>query len=169
MTWTETWPLVESSCLTTTSFRHLTLENHLTESLLNFKPSSSKCTVLLCHWENFHILYARHYNPFLIINRSWIITVHKVESLQKKLLKKGFLALKEGWKVYKQTNEFVFVSWRLENTWNLNFDIKFQVFLSRQDRKTNSFVWFLEDVADRQFCFEIYWPLEQIFTVDQNN
>ena len=42
----------------------------------------------------------------------------------------------------KRTYEFVFLSWRLGNTWNLNFDFKFQVFLSRQDRKINSFVHF---------------------------
>ena len=40
------------------------------------------------------------------------------------------------------------------------FDFKFWVFLSRQDRKTNSFGSFLGEVTARQFCFEIYWPLE---------
>ena len=44
----------------------------------------------------------------------------------------------------------IFLSWRLRNTWNLNFDCNFQVFLSHQDRKTNS------------FCFEIYWPLKNL-------
>ena len=56
-------------------------------------------------------------------------------------------------------NEFVFLSWRLGNTWNLKSKFNFQVFLSRQDRKTNSFVHFLGEVTARQFCFEIYWPL----------
>ena len=32
----------------------------------------------------------------------------------------------------KRLKEFVFLSWRLGNTWNLNFDFKFQVFLSCQ-------------------------------------
>ena len=41
----------------------------------------------------------------------------------------------------KRTNEFVFLSWRLGNTWNLNFDFD------------------LGEVSARQFCFEIYWPL----------
>ena len=59
----------------------------------------------------------------------------------------------------KWTAEFVFLSWRLGNTWNLNFDFKFQIFPSRQDRKKNSFFHFLREVTVRQFCFEIYWPL----------
>ena len=42
------------------------------------------------------IPYARHYNPLLIWNRSWILTVHKVRILRKKLLKKAFLAFKNG-------------------------------------------------------------------------
>ena len=37
---------------------------------------------------------------------------------------------------------------------------KFQVFPSCQDRKTNSFVSFLEEVSARQFSFKIYLPLE---------
>ena len=41
----------------------------------------------------------------------------------------------------KRTNEFVFLSWLL------------------QDRKTNSFVCFLGKSAALQFWFEIYWPL----------
>ena len=61
----------------------------------------------------------------------------------------------------KQTNEFVFLSWRLGNTWNLKSKFKFQVFPSHQDRKTNSFVCFLGLVIAQQFCFEIYWPLEK--------
>ena len=62
-------------------------------------------------------------------------------------------------KKYSQTNEFDFLSWRLGNTWNLNFDFKFQVFWGHQDRKTNSFVCFLGEVTARQFYFEIYWTL----------
>ena len=31
----------------------------------------------------------------------------------------------------------------IPSTWNLNFDFKFQVFPSRQDRKINLFIWFL--------------------------
>ena len=58
-------------------------------------------------------------------------------------------------------NEFCFSILGLGNAWNLNFDFKFQVFLSRQDRKTNSFVRFLGEVTARQFFFEIYWPLER--------
>ena len=57
-------------------------------------------------------------------------------------------------------DEFVFLSWWLGNTWNLNFDFKFQVFPSHPDRKTNSSVYFLGEVSARQFCFKIYWPLE---------
>ena len=59
----------------------------------------------------------------------------------------------------KWTNEFVFYPDNSGNTWNLNFDFKFQVFPSRQDRKIDSFVCFLGEVTAWQFCFEIYWPL----------
>ena len=52
-----------------------------------------------------------------------------------------------------------FLSWHFGNTWNLNFDFKFEVFPGRQDRNTNSFVCFLGEVTARQFCFEICWPL----------
>ena len=37
---------------------------------------------------------------------------------------------------------------------------KFQVFPDGQERKTNLSVCFLREVMARQFCFEIYWPLE---------
>ena len=57
-------------------------------------------------------------------------------------------------------NERICFSWWLRNTWNLKSKFKFQVFPSRQDRKTNSFVCILWEVTARQFCFEIYWPLE---------
>ena len=40
-----------------------------------------------------YIPYARHYNPLLIWNRSWILTV---KILRKKLFKKIFLAFKNG-------------------------------------------------------------------------
>ena len=60
----------------------------------------------------------------------------------------------------KQTDEFVFLSGWLGNTWNFKWKFKFQVFPSRQDRKKNrSFVCFLGEVTAQQFCFEIYWPL----------
>ena len=63
-------------------------------------------------------------------------------------------------------NEFVFLSWRLGNTWNLKSKFKFQVFPSRQDRKTNSLVCTLGEVATRQFCFKIYWPLNSDWNLD---
>ena len=59
----------------------------------------------------------------------------------------------------KWTNEFVFLSWRLGNTWNLNFDFKLQVFPSLHDRETIFFFRFLGEVFARQFWFKIYWPL----------
>ena len=43
-----------------------------------------------------YVPYARHYNPLLIWNRSWILTVHKIRILRKKLLEKTFLAFKNG-------------------------------------------------------------------------
>ena len=48
---------------------------------------------------------------------------------------------------------------KCENTWNFKLKYKFQVFRSRQDRKTNSFVCFMGEVLTQQFCFEIYWSL----------
>ena len=42
----------------------------------------------------------------------------------------------------KWTNKFVFLSWRLGNACNLKWKFKFQVFPSRQGRKTNSFICF---------------------------
>jgi hypothetical protein len=59
----------------------------------------------------------------------------------------------------KRTIDFVFLSWWLRLTWNLKLKFKFQVFPSRQDRKTNSFVRFLGEITARQFSSEIYWPL----------
>ena len=59
----------------------------------------------------------------------------------------------------KQTNKFVFLSWRSRNTLNLKSKFKFQVFPGNQDRKTNSFVRFSREVRSWQFCFGIYWPL----------
>ena len=54
-------------------------------------------------------------------------------------LSKGQWILKQNWQSVtspkKWTNELVFLSWRLGNTWNLNFDFKFQVFPCHQDRK----------------------------------
>ena len=44
-------------------------------------------------------------------------------------------------------------------TRNLESKFKFQVFLSRQDRKINLSVRFLGEVTPQKFCFEIYWPL----------
>ena len=54
----------------------------------------------------------------------------------------------------KKNEWFFFSSWQLGITGNLNFDFKFQVLPSHQDRKTNS-----GDVTARLFCFDIYWPL----------
>ena len=45
-----------------------------------------------------YLPYARHYNPLLIWNRSWLLTIHKVRILQKKLLKKRFWPSNMGWK-----------------------------------------------------------------------
>ena len=38
------------------------------------------------HWSKM-IPYVHHHNRLLIINRSWLLTIHKVRILQKKLLK----------------------------------------------------------------------------------
>ena len=44
---------------------------------------------------NFVIPYARHHNPQLIRNRSWILTIHKTRILRKKPLEKTFLDFKK--------------------------------------------------------------------------
>ena len=44
----------------------------------------------------FKIPYARHHNPLFIINRSWILTIHKARILWKKPLKKRFWPSKSG-------------------------------------------------------------------------
>ena len=57
----------------------------------------------------------------------------------------------------KWTNLFsILMTWK---HLNLNSKFKFQVFPSRQDRKTNSLVCFLGEIMARQFYFEIYWSL----------
>ena len=42
-----------------------------------------------------HILYARHHNPLLIRNRSWILTIHKGRIFWKNLLEKTFFTFKK--------------------------------------------------------------------------
>ena len=42
------------------------------------------------------IPYACHCNPLLILNCSWILTIHNSRILQKKLLKNPFLTFKNG-------------------------------------------------------------------------
>ena len=41
------------------------------------------------------IPYSHHYNPLLIRNHSWILTIQKARILRKKLLKKSFLTFKK--------------------------------------------------------------------------
>ena len=50
----------------------------------------------------YYIPYARHYNPLLIRNRSWIVTIHKARILKNKPLEKMFLDFKK-WIESKQT------------------------------------------------------------------
>ena len=40
-----------------------------------------------------------------------------------------------------------------------NKQIWFSILNSSQNRKTNSFVWFLGESVAQKFCFEIFWPL----------
>ena len=47
----------------------------------------------------YYLPYGRHYNPLMIRNRSWILTIHKARILRKKLLKKSVFDIqKVGWK-----------------------------------------------------------------------
>ena len=59
----------------------------------------------------------------------------------------------------KRTDKFVFLSWRLENTWNLNFDFKFKYFrVVRIEKQICPFVFWKKLQLDN-FFFKIYWPL----------
>jgi hypothetical protein len=42
-----------------------------------------------------NIPYARHHNPLLIRNRSWILTIHKARIFRKKVLEKTYLDFKK--------------------------------------------------------------------------
>ena len=59
----------------------------------NFKSSND---LKKTYWAKKVLPYRRHYNPLLIWNHSWILTVHKVRILRKMFLKKTFLAFKNG-------------------------------------------------------------------------
>ena len=91
-------------------------------------------------------------------------TSRKENQLHNTLLNPLYLKVSRSWKKNcravaspkKQTDEYVFLSWWLKNTWKLNFDFKFQVFPSRQDRKTNSFVCFLREAFGSTILF---WDL----------
>ena len=45
-----------------------------------------------------YLPYARHYNPLLIRNCSWILTIHKARILWKNSVKNVFYLQKMGWK-----------------------------------------------------------------------
>ena len=58
------------------------------------------------------------------------------------------------WNFSQKMNERICFSILMTRKYlKLNFDFKFQVFPSRQDRKTNLFVCFWEKFTTRQFCF----------------
>ena len=60
----------------------------------------------------------------------------------------------------KQMGEFVFLSWRLRNTWNLNRNSRFKYFwVVRIKKQIRPFFFFGSYVTAWEFCFEIYWPL----------
>ena len=69
---------------------------NLVGASLNSMWNCHVCDLLRCMLFQNRLPYAPHYNPLLIWNRSWILTIHKVRILQKKLLKKTFLAFKNG-------------------------------------------------------------------------
>ena len=66
-----------------------------------------------------------------------------------------------GYTFSQKMNKWICFS--ILTNWNLKSKFKFQVFPSRQDRKTKSFVYFLGEFTARQFCFEIFWPLRELF------
>ena len=97
--------------------------------------------ILLSHYDrNLHMCCPKIMRPFLLLKVS-------------RLLSHNFFPPK--------TDEFVFLYWWHRNTWNLKSKFKFQVFPCLQDRKTNSSICFFGEFMARQFCFEIYWPLNQ--------
>ena len=79
----------------------------------------------------------------------------KVSRPRKKKLSSNFSQKTNGWICFSilTTRKYL----KLE----FQFQFKFQVFPSRQDRKTNLIGFFGGKVTARQFCFEIYWPLER--------
>ena len=58
---------------------------------------------------------------------------------------------------------FMLIDWEILES--MNFDFKFQVFPSHQDRKKNRLVCFLGEVMAQQFYFDICWPLPKPKTV----
>ena len=73
-------------------------------------PAKSKAFTLLIKWPSWqghsfvriiYILYARHYNPLLIRNHSWLLTMRKTRILRKKSPKKRFLDFKKWLKSIK--------------------------------------------------------------------
>ena len=94
------------------------------------------------------IPYARHYNPLLIRNRSWILTIHKARILRKKPLEKTFLDFKK-WVKSIQTAGYngartVFVC----HNWPKHF--RFLLFMpplgvhsAACSRKNKNVMWFL--------------------------
>ena len=63
------------------------------------QPSLLYSTHLLHCAQKICIPYARHYNPLLIRNRSWILTIHKARILRKKPFEKTFLDFKKWVKI----------------------------------------------------------------------
>ena len=73
------------------------------------------------------IPYARHYNPLLIRNRSWILTIHKTRILRKKPLEKSFLDFKKWVKSIQTavyTAERFVIPWNFSDLKNLRFIIE---------------------------------------------
>ena len=60
-------------------------DNHWSVNALSF----------LSFYTSQNTVRARHHNPLLIRNHSWILTIHKARILRKKLIEKTFLVLKK--------------------------------------------------------------------------
>jgi hypothetical protein len=84
LTLIQLWPRMIKMASEPTKFGHISRKKTSFKQLCSQKAST-----------DFSIPYTRHYNPLVIRNRSWILTIHKDRIFWKNLLEKTFLASKK--------------------------------------------------------------------------
>ena len=82
----------------------------------------------------------------------WTSSCHNEPELKKKISKQNWRAVTSP---KKQTDKFAFLSWQLGNTWNMNFDFKFQVYIWKESVVSNSISYFIQ---------ELYSSLKNLFS-----